>query len=267
MAEADLVLYEKQGRVGIFTLNREKDRNAVNAALSKRMEELLDAFESDDEVWVGILASSSNVFCAGADLKSISKGENIMTKRGGFAGIVTRERRKPLIAAVSGAALAGGCEIVLACDLVVATENAVFGVPEVKRALVAAAGGLFRLPRKLPQNIAMQMVLTGDPISCADAHKYGLVNVVAKPGSAVATAIELAKKIEVNAPIAVQESRKVTANCFDYANDGEAFAASAAAFGAAAASADFEEGPRAFIEKRAPKWTGKPRQAKTKAKM
>lgn len=133
--------------------------------MSQRFEELLDIFESDDNLWVGIVTGNGKVFCAGADLKSISKGESIFTKRGGFAGLVQRDRKKPLIAAVNGAALAGGCEIVLACDLVVAVESAVFGVPEVKRALVAAAGGLFRLPRRLPPAIAMEMILTGGILS------------------------------------------------------------------------------------------------------
>jgi enoyl-CoA hydratase len=162
----DIIRFEKRGHVAIFTLNRPEAMNAVSFELATRFTELMDTFEADDDLWVGIVASShSKVFCAGADLKSINKKLPVHTEKGGFAGFVNYPREKPLIACVDGMAFAGGCEIVLACDLVVASTKSQFGVPEVKRSLVAAAGGLYRLPRKLPRQIALEMLLTGDPIS------------------------------------------------------------------------------------------------------
>src|SRR6476659_8703512 len=163
--------YELQGHVAVITINRPEARNAVNGDVAEGIEAAVDRLEADDDVWVGILTGARTeegyIFSAGADLKAINSGDaaRLATKRGGFGGFVKRERAKPVIAAVDGPALAGGTELVLACDLVVASEKATFGVPEVKRALVAAAGGLFRLPRKLPRNVAMECILTGDPIS------------------------------------------------------------------------------------------------------
>src|SRR5688572_17534493 len=159
-----MVDYEIRGRVAVLTLNRPEARNAVNGELANALEAALDRMEDDPEVWVGILTGAGPVFSAGADLKAIAagKGNELGTKRGGFAGLVQRERTKPLIAAVDGPALAGGCELVLACDVVVASREARFGLPEVKRSLVASAGGLVKLPRVLPPRVAMQMLLTGD---------------------------------------------------------------------------------------------------------
>jgi enoyl-CoA hydratase len=178
------------------------------------------------------------------------------TERGGFAGLITRQRNKPLIAACDGPALAGGTEIVLSCDLVVATADARFGIPEVKRSLIAAAGGLFRLPRVLPRNVAMELALTGDPITAERAHHFGLVNVLADPGQAVPAAHELAQRITVNAPLAVRASRRVVLDGAN-ASDEEAWALTSSEFAPVAASEDFREGPRAFIEKRPPVWTGR----------
>ena len=196
-ADQDPVLYEKRGHIGIFTLNRPKAMNAVNRQLSECFEALLETFEADSDVWVGLICSSHlKVFCAGADLKSVSRGENVATEKGGFAGLVKLERTKPLIAVVEGAALAGGCEIVLACDLVVASTQSQFGVPEVKRSLIAAAGGLVRLPRKLPYVVAMECVLTGDPISAERAERYGFINQLVAPGKALEAAITLAGRCD-----------------------------------------------------------------------
>src|SRR5687768_9908765 len=172
-----MVDYEVRGRVALLTINRPEARNAVNGAVASGMEEAIDRLEADDEVWVGVVTGTGPVFSAGADLKAIATGEAaaLQTKRGGFAAIARRERTKPIIAAVNGPALAGGCEIVLSCDLVVASNEARFGIPEVKRSLVAGAGGLFRLPRALPKNVAMELALTGDPIDAQRAYELGLV--------------------------------------------------------------------------------------------
>lgn len=203
--------FDQKGPFAVVKINRPDARNAVNGEVARGIEEAVDRIEADDSIWVGILTGEPPVFCAGADLKEINAGNAaaLNTERGGFAGFVQRERTKPFIAAVDGPALAGGTEIVLACDLVVASTNATFGIPEVKRSLVAAAGGLFRLPRKIPFNIAMELALTGDPISAELAHHHGLVNRLCEPGKALETATELAEQICANAPVAVRESRKV----------------------------------------------------------
>ncbi|MGH9005789.1 MAG: enoyl-CoA hydratase-related protein, partial [Acidimicrobiia bacterium] len=203
--------FEQRGPFAIVTINRPEARNAVNPAVAQGIEEAIDTIEADDGIWVGIITGEPPVFCAGADLKEINAGNaaGLATARGGFAGITNRERTKPVIAAVDGPALAGGTEIVLSCDLVVASTSATFGIPEVKRSLVAAAGGLFRLGRKIPFNIAMELALTGDPISAELAHHHGLVNRLCEPGEALAVATALAEQICANAPVAVRESRKV----------------------------------------------------------
>src|SRR5688572_22400578 len=166
--------YEKRGPFAIVKINRPEARNAVNAAVANGIEDAIDKLEADDSVWVGILTGEPPVFCAGADLKEINAGNagSLATARGGFGGITTRERTKPLIAAVDGPALAGGTEIVLSCDLVVASSTATFGIPEVKRSLIAAAGGLFRLGRKIPLNVAMELAPTGHPIDAATAQHH-----------------------------------------------------------------------------------------------
>lgn len=255
-----MVEYEEKGQVALLTIRRPEARNAVNGDVAKGMEAAIDRLEEAEGVWVGIVTGEGSVFSAGADLKAIAAGQahELATAKGGFAGITRRERRKPIIAAVDGPALAGGCEIVLSCDLVVASTQAAFGVPEVKRSLVAAAGGLFRLPRALPRNIAMEAILTGDPISAERAHQYGLVNELCEPGQAVATAMALAERIAANAPVAVWESRKAVLLAESgQATDDDLWNESGAAFGRVAQTEDFQEGPRAFIEKRAPQWKGR----------
>src|SRR5918993_925562 len=188
------VLFEKRGPFAVIKINRPEARNAVNGAVAQGIEDAIDQIESDDSVWVGIITGEPPVFCAGGDLKEINAGNagGLATAKGGFAGIVQRERTKPIIAAVDGPALAGGTEIVLSCDLVVASTTATFGIPEVKRSLVAAAGGLFRLGRKIPLNIAMECALTGDPISAERAHGFGLVNDLCDDGEALDRAMALA---------------------------------------------------------------------------
>jgi enoyl-CoA hydratase len=253
-----VVEFEQRGRFAVVKINRPEARNAVNTAVAQGIEEAIDRIEGDDGIWVGIVTGEPPVFSAGADLKEINAGNagGLATARGGFAGIVQRERAKPIIAAVDGPALAGGTEIVLACDLVVASSSASFGIPEVKRSLVAAAGGLFRLGRKLPPNIAMEMALTGDPIPAEVAHRHGLVNRLCEPGSALDAATALAEQVCANAPVAVRESRKVVVEATN-AEDEVGWRMSRDGMAAAMASEDFREGLTAFIEKRPPQWQGR----------
>ena len=254
--------YEKQGNIGIITINRPGDRNAVNTAVATGIEDAIDQIEGDDDVWVGVLTGSKSekghIFCAGADLKQMSVDPGGMTTaKGGFGGITQRERTKPIIAAVDGAALAGGTEIVLACDLVVASKTAVFGVPEVKRNLVAAAGALFRLPRKLPRNIAMELALTGRLDFTAErAHHFGMVNQLCEEGEARQAGIALAEQIIENAPLAVRESRKIL---IESAEEPESvgWELSNAGIAKMFGTEDFNEGLTAFIEKRPPEWKGR----------
>jgi enoyl-CoA hydratase/carnithine racemase len=250
--------YATEGHVALITINRPEARNAVNADVANGIEEAIDKLEADDAIWLGILTGVPPVFSAGADLKEINAGRAaaLNTKRGGFAGITRRERTKPIIAAVDGPALAGGTEITLACDLVVASTNASFGIPEVKRCLVAGAGGLFRLPRKLPFNLAMELALTGDPIDAARAHHFGYVNRLCEPGHALETAKELARQIEANAPVAVRASRRVILAAMTEDED-TGWRLSGEGMAEAMGSEDMKEGLTAFIEKRPPNWAGK----------
>ena len=250
--------FEQRGPFAVVKINRPEARNAVNGAVAQGIEEAIDRIEADDGIWVGILTGEPPVFCAGADLKEINAGNaaNLQTKRGGFGGIVQRERTKPIIAAVDGPALAGGTEIVVSCDLVVASTTATFGIPEVKRSLVAAAGGLFRLGRKIPLNIAMELTLTGDPMTAEVAHHHGLVNRLVEPGEALDAAIALADRICANAPVAVRESRRVVIEATN-APDDVGWKMSLEGMAAAMSSEDFGEGLTAFIEKRPPVWKGR----------
>jgi enoyl-CoA hydratase len=253
-----IIDYRTEDHRAVITINRPDARNAVNADVANGIEEAIDQLEADDALWVGILTGVPPVFSAGADLKEINAGRagSLQTKRGGFAGITRRERSKPIIAAVDGPALAGGTEITLACDLIVASTTATFGIPEVKRCLVAAGGGLFRLPRKLPFNIAMELALTGDPITAERAHQFGLVNVLCESGSALEAARELSARIEANAPVAVRESRKVVYAAMTEDED-TGWRLSAEGMMKAMASEDMKEGLTAFIEKRPPQWSGR----------
>jgi enoyl-CoA hydratase len=253
-----MVDYELQGRVAVMTLNRPEARNAVNGDVANGMEAAIDRLEEDDDAWVGILTHNGPVFSAGADLKAINAGQvaQLQTKRGGFAGFVQRERTKPVIAAVDGPAFAGGCEIAIACDLIVASTQAKFGLPEVKRSLVAAAGGLFRLPRILPRPVALEMIMTGDPIDAERAAHFGLVNDLCEPGKALERAHELAARIVANAPLAVRKSREISLTSVD-ADDEIGWRLSGESMIELAQTEDFWEGPKAFIEKRPAVWKGK----------
>jgi enoyl-CoA hydratase len=253
-----MIEYEQQHRTAIITLNRPEARNAINGEVADGIEAAIDRIEADDEVWAGVLGHTGPVFSAGADLKAIAAGQaaSLVTERGGFGGLTRRVRTKPLIAAVDGPALAGGCELVLACDLTVASTSASFGLPEVSRSLLAAAGGLFRLPRALPLAVAQQIVLTGEPIDAERAWQLGMVNELCEPGRARDTAIALAERVNANAPVAVRLSRRVLLGSLAQSDD-EGWRLTNEAFREVAKTEDYREGPRAFVEKRPPQWQGR----------
>lgn len=259
----DKVLYERRGQVAVITLNRPEARNAVNGDVASGMEAAIDQLENDPDAWIGVLTANTEghknpVFCAGADLKEINSGNAgaLNTKRGAFAGFVYRERKKPIIVAVDGLATAGGCEIVLACDMVVASSTSSFGLAEVKRNLIAGAGGLFRLPRAIGQATAMEVILTGEPLPAQRAYELGLVNRIAEPGKSLDVALELAAKVCESAPLAVWASRKVVL-ASAYSDDDTLKALTNSEFATVLQSEDTKEGLTAFIEKRAPQWKGR----------
>ncbi|MEO6653920.1 MAG: enoyl-CoA hydratase-related protein [Ilumatobacteraceae bacterium] len=259
---SDIVLYDRRDRVAVITLNRPEARNAVNGDVALGLEAAIDRLEADDEVWVGVLTANTGdqerpVFCAGADLKAINSGgaATLGTRKGGFAGYVYRERTKPIIVAVDGLATAGGCEIVLASDLVVATTRSAFGLAEAKRNLVAAAGGLFRLPRAIGQAAAMEAILTGEPIPARRAYELGLIARLVEPGDALDEAMRLAGQITACAPMAVRESRAIVLAAATE-SDETLKAMSAAASSRVMQSDDIHEGLQAFIDKRTPNWVG-----------
>ena len=257
-ANSDVVLFEiVDDHIAVITLNRPRVRNAVNGAVARALEAAVTKVEGTREIRAAILTSSlDTVFCAGADLAAIANGQmDFVTERGGFAGFVNAQRKKPWIAAVEGAALAGGCEIVLACDMIVASENARFGLPEVKRGLYAGAAGVYRLPRRLPRNVALEVIATGDPLDAGRAYALGLVNRLTPAGGVRAAAIELAKAIIVNAPVSVEESLRIARLALDY-DEAELEARSAEARDIVNSTRDSREGPRAFVEKRPAVWVG-----------
>jgi crotonobetainyl-CoA hydratase len=256
-------LTERRGNTLLITINRPEARNAVNTAVSIGVGDGLQQAQDDPEIRaVVITGSGDKSFCAGADLKAISRGENIFHPdhpEWGFAGFVQHFIDKPVIAAVNGTALGGGSEIALASDLIVATHGAQFGLPEVKRGLVAAAGGMFRIVDQLPRKIAMQLLVTGDPISAEEAARWGMVNQVVPDGPgnpAVEAALALADRITVNAPLAVQASKRVALGVDDGAITPEqgAWKRSNREMRVVFGSEDAKEGPMAFAEKRAPVW-------------
>lgn len=245
--------------VALVTIRRREARNAVNGAVAEGLDRAVKAIEADPDLWTAILTGDGGVaFCAGADLKAVSAGrmQDLYTPDGQFAGFVKHPRTKIWIAAVEGFAMAGGFEIALACDMIVASETSVFSLPEVTRGLVAAAGGVYRLPRAMPRAVAFELIATGDRISAARAAELGFVNKVASTGQAVAEAIAFAGRINQNAPIAVRESLGVARQANDMSDDA-LFALGLEAQDRVMTTEDFVEGPRAFIEKRAPKWTGR----------
>ena len=244
--------------VALVTIQRPEARNSVNGAVATGLDRLVKVIEADPDIWAAILTGAGGVaFCAGADLKVVSAGrmDELYTPDGAFAGFVKHPRQKLWIAAVEGFAMAGGCEIALACDLIVAAEQSVFALPEVSRGLIAAAGGVYRLVRALPRAIALELLATGDRLPARRAAEFGLINRVAPQGQAIAEAIALATRVCANAPIAVRESLQVARQAFDL-DDDALFALGLAAQERVMKTEDFAEGPRAFIEKRPAVWKG-----------
>ena len=254
--QASPVLVERDGRIQIITLNRPDARNAVNRALAEGIAAGLDQLDDDDGLSVGVLTGAGGGFCAGMDLKAFVKGETPYVGDRGFAGIAQRSSRKPLIAAIEGFAVAGGLEVALACDLIVAGRSAKLGIPEVKRSLVAAGGALLRLPRRIPEGAAMELALTGDPITAERAHELGLVNRLADDGGALQAALELARTIAANGPLALAATKRVMVERHAWPED-EFWQRQGEITGPVFTSEDAKEGATAFSEKREPEWKGR----------
>jgi enoyl-CoA hydratase len=255
MSSADVVLTERHGAVLIATLNRPDQRNAVTSEMAGAIAAAIDELESDGSLAVGVVTGAGGYFCAGMDLKAFADGDRPWVKNG-FAGITETTTNKPLIAAIEGFAMAGGLEIALACDLIVAAQGARLGIPEVKRALVAAGGGLLRLPRMIPRNLANELALTGDPITAQRGYELGLVNRLAEPGSALTVALELATTIAANGPLALAASKRILREQADWPAS-EAFTRSREIWEPIFDSDDAAEGATAFAQKRAPEWRGR----------
>jgi enoyl-CoA hydratase len=250
------VLTERRGNVLLITLNRPEVRNAVNAALAEGVGNALEELDADDGLSVGVLTGAGGFFCAGMDLGAFVKGESPWFGDRGFAGIAQRSARKPLIAAIEGFAVAGGMEIALACDLIVAAKGAKMGIPEAKRSLVAAGGALLRLPRRMPYHVVMELALTGDAVPAERFHELGVVNAIAEPGSAVEVALELAERLAKNGPLALIASKRILQEQFDWSS-AEMWEKQGAITGPVFTSEDAKEGASAFKEKRDPVWKGR----------
>ena len=250
------VLVRQEDGIQIITINRPDQRNAVNRAVSYGVCAAVDEMDARDDLHVGILTGAGGNFCAGMDLKAFLRGEVTRVEGRGILGIAMTPPKKPLIAAVEGYALAGGFEAVLACDLLIAARNATFGLPEAKRGLAAAAGGLLRLPRLIPARIAMEIALTGDMVSAERLDRYGLVNELVEPGEALEAAIRLARRIVANAPMSIAASKRVIVESRDWTRE-EMFTRQAEITAPILASADAKEGAAAFAERRRPRWSGK----------
>jgi enoyl-CoA hydratase len=251
----DAVLTDISDGIIVITINRPDAKNAVNKAVAEGVAAALEQLDSDENLRVGIITGAGGTFCSGMDLKGFLKGESPVVKDRGFAGLTMAPPEKPLIAAVDGYALAGGMEVALACDLIVASSDAKFGIPEVKRGLVAGAGGLIRMPRQIPPRLAMQYSLTGEFISAQRAYDIGLINLVAE-GDALDAAIDLARQINENGPLAVKVSKQIVATQAEWSKDemwDEQQKLMAPIFG----SEDAREGAAAFAEKRKPEWKGR----------
>ena len=253
---ANEVLTSVKNGVLIITLNRPEARNAANRALAEGVAAAIDQLEGNDELRVGILTGAGGTFCSGMDLKAFVDGQSPNIPGRGFGGLTESQPQKPLIGAVEGYALAGGLELAIACDMLIAAETAQFGIPEVKRGLAASAGGLARLPRQIPVRIAMELALTGDFISAERAAAIGLINQITPEGGALAAAEALAAKIAANGPLAVAASKQVMLEQSSWSDD-ELFAKQKAILGPVFSSEDATEGAKAFAENRPPQWQGK----------
>src|SRR5271169_1616684 len=250
------VLTEVSDGIAVITINRPQARNAINGAVARGMAAAIDDLDARDDVRVLILTGAGGYFSAGMDLKGFLSGDSPTVPGRGFGGIVEQPPRKPVIAAVEGYALAGGFELALSCDLIVASDQAKFGLPEVKRGLVAGAGGLLRLPRRVPYHLAMEIALTGEHYTAARLHQAGLVNEIVPAGQALAAARNLAGRIALGGPLAVQATKRVITESADWSS-AEAFDRQAVIISPVFTSADAREGATAFAEKRSPNWRGK----------
>ena len=254
-ANAEVLQTSVRGHVLVLTLNRPHAKNAFDAELSRALSDALDRFEENAEQRVGILTGAGGTFSAGMDLKALLEGQQSHTeKRGGF-GIMMRPPNKPLIAAIEGHAVAGGLELALSCDLIVAASDAKLGLPEVKRGLVAVGGGLFRLPRRIPYHVVMELALTGESHPAARFFELGLVNRICPPGGALDAALELDEVIAKNAPLAIAATKQILSKAYDWTEE-EAWPEHRKIARAALRSKDAAEGARAFKEKRPPVWRG-----------
>ena len=254
--DAPAVLSERRDGVLLITINRPEVRNAVNAAVAAGVGHALQELDEDDALSVGVLTGAGGYFCAGMDLGAFVKGEVPWFGDRGFAGIAQRASRKPLIAAIEGFAVAGGMEIALACDMIVAARGAKMGIPEAKRSLVAAGGALLRLPRRMPYHVVMELALTGDTMPAERFHEFGVVNSLAEPGSAVEVALELAGRLAKNGPLALVASKQILQEQFDWSS-AEMWEKQGAISGPVFVSEDSKEGANAFKEKRDPVWRGR----------
>lgn len=253
---AESLQTEVHGNVLVMTMHRPEARNAMDRATSEALAAALDELDARDDLRLGVVTGSGGTFCSGMDLKGFLRGERPMVEGRGFAGLTERPPRKVLIAAVEGYALAGGFEMVLACDLVVASRAAKFGLPEAKRGLVASAGGLMRLPRRIPYHVAMEFALTGDMLDAERAYALGLVNRLAEPGQALAGALQLAESVAANGPLAVATSKRIVSESIDW-SQAEMFERQKPIAAPVFTSSDAREGSAAFAEKRKPNWTGR----------
>jgi enoyl-CoA hydratase len=248
-----IVDVQRRGRVLVIRMQRAEKRNAVNPELAVAISDALDTLDDDDDLWVGVLTGTADVFCAGTDLRT---GADAKTERGGEYGLIRRQRRKPLIAAVEGVAFGGGFEIALACDMVVASTTARFALPESRRGLIPSSGALFRAIRALPLHVAKQLMITGAELSAERALELGVVNEVTAPGAALDAAIALAEDVCLSSPVAVRAVLAGVARQLEPADEA-GWAATAEAVDTVMGSADLQEGLAAFFEKRAPNWSGR----------
>ena len=249
------VHWQRMESVLVITIHRPEVKNAIDRATSEALAQAMDTLDADPELVLGILTGAGGHFCTGMDLKAFLRGERVELPGRGLAGMVQTPPRKPLIAAIEGYALAGGFEMALACDLIVASETAQMGIPEVKRGLIAGSGGLLRLPRRIPPQIAMELALTGDLIHATQAHQWGLVNRLVAPGQALQAALELAKRIAANGPLAVRITKQLISEAPSWPAD-EVWTRQNALLEQVIASDDAREGATAFAQKRPPQWSG-----------
>src|SRR6202451_289377 len=256
MSDSEAVLTERRENVLLITIDRPEVRNAVNAAVAAGVAGALEELDGDDSLSVGVLTGAGGFFCAGMDLGAFVKGESPWFGDRGFAGIAQRASRKPLIAAIEGFAVAGGMEIALACDLIVAARGAKMGIPEAKRSLVAAGGALLRLPRRMPYHVVMELALTGDLLPAERFHEYGVVNRLAEPGSAVEVALELAEGLAKSGPLALVASKRILQERYDWST-AEMWERQGEISGPVFASDDAKEGASALKETRDPVWKGR----------